>query len=180
MQEYRKEPERRQEQKKELAQKQKGERKQRQEQEQIQIEIRIDERFTQPKIVIWTDRVTEEVSQLLKRLSEEPPRMIAGFREERVELLEEADIIRVYAADGKVYGTTQKGDFQLRLRLYELEERLDKKCFVRISNSEIINLRKVKSFDLSFAGTICVSLANGAVTYASRRYVAKIKQALGI
>ena len=53
-------------------------------------------------------------------------------------------------------------------------------AFVRISNSEIINLKKVKSFDLSFAGTICVTLSNGQTTYVSRRYVSKIKQVLGM
>ena len=42
------------------------------------------------------------------------------------------------------------------------------------------NLKKVKGFDLSFSGTICVTLSNGALTYVSRRYVAKIKQVLGI
>lgn len=68
----------------------------------------------------------------------------------------------------------------MRQRLYELEERLDKGSFVRISNSEIINMKKVKGFDLSFTGTICVSLSNGTTTYVSRRYVAKIKQVLGI
>ena len=62
----------------------------------------------------------------------------------------------------------------------ELEERLAKDRFVRISNSEIINLKQVKGFDLSFAGTICVTLSGGTVTYVSRRYVAKIKQVLGI
>ena len=53
-------------------------------------------------------------------------------------------------------------------------------AFVRISNSEIINLKKVSGFDLSFVGTICVSLSNGTVTYASRRYVSKIKDLLGM
>ena len=33
---------------------------------------------------------------------------------------------------------------------------------------------------MSFTGTICVSLSNGAVTYVSRRYIAKIKQLLGL
>jgi DNA-binding LytR/AlgR family response regulator len=68
----------------------------------------------------------------------------------------------------------------LRLRLYEIEERLDNNNFVRISNSDIINLKKVKGFDLSLAGTICVILSNGTVTYVSRRFVARIKQLLGI
>lgn len=66
------------------------------------------------------------------------------------------------------------------MRLYEAEQRLDSRMFVRISNGEIINLKKVGGFDLSFAGTICVSLSNGTVTYVSRRYVSKIKQLLGL
>ena len=79
-----------------------------------------------------------------------------------------------------MYAVTGDGEYLLRLRLYELEERLDKSSFVRISNSEIINLKKVRNFDLSFSGTICVSLSDGTVTYVSRRFVAKIKQVLGI
>ena len=39
---------------------------------------------------------------------------------------------------------------------------------------------EIKGFDLSFSGTICVTLSNGTVTYVSRRFVAKIKQLLGI
>lgn len=51
---------------------------------------------------------------------------------------------------------------------------------VQNPNSEIINLKKVKSFDLSFAGTVCVEFLNGTVTYVSRRYVPKIKKILGV
>ena len=60
------------------------------------------------------------------------------------------------------------------------ENRLNKEHFIRISNSELINLKKVRNFDLSFVGTICVSLSDDTVSYVSRRYVAKIKQVLGI
>ena len=62
----------------------------------------------------------------------------------------------------------------------EAEERLDNSKFVRISNSEIVNLKKVKSLDLSFVGTICMELSNGTVSYVSRRYVSKIKKVLGL
>jgi len=146
----------------------------------MQIEIKTDSSCTEPKIIILTDRMTDEVTAIVKKLSEESPQMLAGFRENTLEILEQADLIRIYAAAGKVFAMTGGGEYVLRLRLYELEDRLDKRSFVRISNSEIINLKKVKNFDMSFTGTICVTLSNGAVTYVSRRYVAKIKQVLGI
>ena len=146
----------------------------------MKIEIKIDEDCTETKIVVVTSKVTEEVNEIVKRLSSEQPQMIAGFKDEQATMLEPNQIYRVYASDGKVYAEAENGTHLLRLRLYEAEQRLAKCSFVRISNGEIINLKKVKCFDLSFAGTICVSLSNGTVTYVSRRYVAKIKQLLGL
>ena len=146
----------------------------------MKIEIKIDDTATETKVIIVTREVTESVQTLVKRLSEEHPKVIAGFSEDTVRLLEQEEILRIYAADGKVFAVTEKGEFTLRLRLYELEERLDKKRFVRISNSEIVNLGKVRGFDLSFSGTIRVSLSNGTSTYVSRRYVSKIKTTLGL
>ena len=146
----------------------------------MQIEIKIDDTCKEPRIIVLTDRISEEINAIVRRLSEEEPSMIAGFREEYLELIEPSDIIRAYAASGKVSAVTENGEYILRLRLYELEEKLDRSRFIRISNSEIVNLRKARSFDLSIAGTICVSLSNGDVSYVSRRYVSKIKQVLGI
>lgn len=146
----------------------------------MQIEIKIDEKCKEPKIIVMTDKMTDEVNAIIKRLSDEQPQVIAGFGEDVVEVLEPSEIYRVFAESGKVFAETNHGEYALRLRLYEAEQRLDSKTFARISNSDIINLRKVKGFDLSFAGTICVTLSNGTVTYVSRRFVAKIKQLLGI
>lgn len=146
----------------------------------MQIEIKIDDSCKEPKIIVVTKEMTEEINLLLKRLSEDTPQIIAGFSGDAVTILEQEEIINIYAEAGKIIAVTSKGEYNVRLRLYELEERLDKICFVRISNSEIINLRKVKGFDLSFSGTICVKLSNGSSTYVSRRYVSKIKQVLGM
>ncbi len=146
----------------------------------MKIEIKIDEDCTETKIVVVTSKVTEEVNEIVKRLSSEQPQMIAGFKDEQATMLEPNQIYRVYASEGKVYAEAENGTHLLRLRLYEAEQRLVKCSFVRISNGEIINLKKVKGFDLSFVGTICVSLSNGTATYVSRRYVAKIKQLLGL
>lgn len=146
----------------------------------MQVEIKLDSTCAETKVIVVTGKMTEEVQQLVKRLSEETPSLLAGVREENICLLEQPQIIRIYAAAGKVFAVTEDSEYTLRLRLYELEERLAKNSFVRISNSEIINLKKVKGFDLRLVGTICVTLSNGTVTYVSRRYVAKIRKILGI
>ena len=146
----------------------------------MQIEIKNDSNCKEIKIIILTDKMTDEVNEIVKRLSEEAPQIIAGIKDDRLEILDQTNIFRVYSTDKKVFAVTNSGEYIVRMRLYEIEERLDKNNFVRISNSEIINIRKVKNFDLSFTGTICVSLLDGRVTYVSRRYVAKIKLLLGI
>ena len=92
-------------------------------------------------------------------------------------MLEQTEIIRIYAENDRVYAKTKDGSYRLKARLYELEERLNKKMFIRISNSEIINLKEVKKFDLSFSGTICVSMSEkqqrmfqGVTSEKSNRY----------
>lgn len=146
----------------------------------MQVEIKIDSSYTEPKIIIMAASVTEDINNILKKLSEDVPQIISGSKDGKIEVLEQEDLIRIYANAGKVFAVTDKGEYVLRLRLYEMEERLDARWFVRISNSEIINLKKASHFDLSFTGTICVKLSNGTTTYVSRRYVSKIKKILGI
>ena len=146
----------------------------------MQVEIKIDSSCAEPRIVIMTASVTEEVNNLLRKLSEDVPQIISGVRDGKVEVLDQAEMVRIYANAGRVFAVTDKGEYTLRLRLYELEERLDADSFVRISNSEMINLKKVNHFDLGFTGTIGVKLSNGTTTYVSRRYVSKVKKILGI
>lgn len=146
----------------------------------MQIEVKIDAEVSEPKVIIWANRMTDEVNAIIRRLSETEPKIITGFHEDTATILDEKDILKIYAANGRVFAVLPSGEYTLRLRLYEVEERLKQQHFVRISNSEIINLKKVKSFDLSFTGTICVILTDGSKTYASRRYVTKLKGVLGI
>ena len=146
----------------------------------MQVEVKIDENCKDPKIIIVADKMTDEIGALVQSLSTSYPNVIAGFYGDEVRLLEESEIVRIYAANQKVYAQTANREYILRPRLYELEERLNKRLFVRISNSEIVNMKKIVRLDLSMSGTICVELCNRTTAYVSRRYVTKIKQALGI
>ena len=148
----------------------------------MKLNINIDGVAKEPEILITTAHMTEDVNRVVEFVSrlDDSPTILSGIRDDKVELLDYDAIIRIYAEEGKVFARTEQGLYQIRLRLYEVEERLDNGKFVRISNSEIVNLKKVKSLDLSFVGTICMELSNGEVSYVSRRYVSKIKKVLGL
>lgn len=146
----------------------------------MQLEVKIDSSYIEPKVIILTASMTEDVNIILNKLSDQTPQIISGSKDNKIEVIEPENLIRIYASSGKVFAVTHKGEYALRLRLYEIEERLPPHQFVRISNSEIINLKNVNNFDLSFTGTIYVKLANGTITYVSRRYVSKLKKILGI
>ena len=133
----------------------------------MKLNINIDVVAKEPEILITTAHMTEDVNRVVEFVSrlDDSPTILSGIRDDKVELLDYDAIIRIYAEEGKVFARTEQGLYQIRLRLYEVEERLDNGKFVRISNSEIVNLKKVKSLDLSFVGTICMELSNGEVSY---------------
>lgn len=112
----------------------------------MKIEIQIDRELRRAEDRRYDTQVSEEISEILKKLSEDPSEMLAGFRDERASILEPNQIYRVFASGGKVYAEADGGPYLLRMRLYEAEQRLAGRSFVRISNGEIVNLKKVRGF----------------------------------
>lgn len=150
----------------------------------MKIDIRIDEKTLETTIIVQASKIDEEITEIINKLKEIENKNHKGtltcFKDDIVEIIDENKIIRIYSSMQKVMAETSYGTYLIKARLYELEERLDKNNFVRISNSEIINLKRVVNFDLSFSGTICVNLDNKETTFVSRRFVSKIKEVLGI
>lgn len=146
----------------------------------MQVKVDIDPDCKEPIVIIKTNQMTDEITELIEQLHITQQNIIAGFHNDTVELLDVEKIIRFYSLNKKVYAQTDTKKFIVRLRLYELEERLSHQSFVRISHSEIINLKAIQKMDLSYTGTIAVILSNQVTTYVSRRYVSKIKKVLGI
>ena len=87
----------------------------------MQVEIKIDSAYAEPKIIIMTATMTEDVNMIVEKLSKEAPQIISGSKNEKIEVIEQNDLIRVYANAGKVFAVTDKGEYTIRLRLYEME-----------------------------------------------------------
>jgi len=147
----------------------------------MKVEVRIVPEREESALVIEAPALTSQVEDLARRLraAEEGPFLL--WQGERAFPLEPGRLVRFYGQDKGVFAQDDAGEtYAVKLRLYELEERLDPHDFVRVSNSEIVNLRKVTALDLSLSGTIKLTLAGGGVCWVSRRSVKNIKKALGL
>ena len=145
----------------------------------MKIDVTLDPALTELLVKVLAPEESEELAALLSRLKEPGP--LTGFRGAEAVPLEPGEVLRFYGEDKEVRAQTADGVvYTVRLRLYELEERLDRRAFVRVSHSEIVNWKRVAALDLGLTGTIRVTLEGGVVTYVSRRYVKKIKEVLGI
>ena len=146
----------------------------------MDVELRLEPGRKEPKIIILAGEDSPELRRLAEELSGLALGPVAVWKGERALRLPQGDFLRFYA-DGKgVSAQTGEEVYSVRLRLYELEERLDPRRFVRISNSEIINLDWVTAVDLSLTGTIRMTLDGSVQSYVSRRYVKKIKETLNL
>ena len=146
----------------------------------MRVDIIIDESVEETSVKIFAKEYSKEVENLKDLLADRLIDKLVAFREKEVFIFSYNEIIRAYAQDKSVYIKTKNGIFTTRLTIYELDNRLDKNKFIRISRSEIVNLDFVKRLDLSFTGTIAVELTNGDVAYVSRRNLKEFRRALGL
>lgn len=146
----------------------------------MKFELHIDPSLTETIISIHAPSRTAEIDALLGRLADAAGPLL-GFRSDGTAVPLEIDaVLRFYGEDKTVHAQTAEDIFTVRSWLYELEQQLDGHRFVRISHSEIINLKQVTALDLGLTGTIRMTLTRGVTTYVSRRYVKKVKEVLGL
>lgn len=146
----------------------------------MRVEVKLDPNYTETKIEIYTDEITEEITNLVKQLEFKSDNKVIAWKEAKIYILELKQIETIYSNQGKVYIRENNNEYISKSKLYELEEQIKEPSFIRISNSEIINFNKVESLDSSITGTIKINFKSGYITYASRRNIKKIKEYLKI
>ena len=136
-------------------------------------------------IMIDKDREEEVIVYAHKRdrLTEEIERLVqddwVGYSDNAVTKLRVADIYCFTVEDNKIYAVTDNGKWQIKQRLYQIEEQLPD-TFVKINQSCLANIRGIERFDVSFGAALTVIFKNGYRDYVSRRQVKTVKERLGI
>ena len=144
----------------------------------MKVELNIDKKFGETIVTISTNKVNDEIQNLVNYIENKEDYFI-GVLDGKVRLLNTEDIIRIYVEDRKVYVVTVEGRLIVRKKLYEVQNTLTKD-FIKISQSEIANIKYIHSLDLGLRGTIVISYKNSDISYVSRRMLKEFKMKLGL
>ncbi len=137
-------------------------------------QIGIDEK---EMIVIRCRAVTDEVREIAAFIKSRQGRL-TGISEERQYEIAVTDICYIESVDGKTFLYTSRQVYETAYRLYELEELLKARHFLRVSKPMLVNLMKIRSIQPAFNGRFTAVLSSGEKIIISRSYVKALKAAL--
>lgn len=88
------------------------------------------------------------------------------------------DIMYFEAVGELVFGYTAKDVYQVKQRLYEVEQAYAPRRFVRVAKALVVNLLQVESFRPALNGRLYARMRNGEDVIVSRQYAKALKQAI--
>ena len=129
------------------------------------------------EVEIRCHELTEEVREIVAFVKTRQGQL-TGTQEGKQFEIAVTDLLYVEAVDNKVFLYTQKQVYETRQKLYELEELLREKYFLRVSKSLLLNLMKVQSLKPAMNGRMLAVLKGGEEIIITRKYVADLKKAI--
>ena len=128
-------------------------------------------------VLIRCHAVTEEVRDIAAFAKSRSGSLTASADERQYEVAV-TDVCYIESVDGKTFLYTNERVFESAHRLYELEELLKSRHFLRISKSMLVNLMKIQAIQPAFNGRFSAVLRSGEKVIISRNYVKALKAAL--
>ena len=120
-----------------------------------------------------TDGISEIISFVKSRAGQ-----ISADKEGRSVEIPVIDIFYAESVDNRLFIYTADDSYELRLKLYELEEMMKGKHFLRVQKGLLVNLMKIKSIKPALSGRYTALLKNGEEIIISRKYVPNLKAVL--
>lgn len=131
------------------------------------------------EIIIRCRQVDEQLLNMIYALKAGRDKLTVS-KEGKIFQIPPSDIYYFESVDNRVFAYAREDVYDVKGRLYDIEERFRHTDFFRASKSTIINLSKVKNFSPGFNGRFEACLENGEKLLISRQYTAGLKEKLGL
>ncbi len=145
----------------------------------MKIEIDIDDKYSDTTVIIKAPRFSREVEKTVA-LMRMIDMQIGVKKDDETYLLDIDKILYIEGVDRKTFVYTEEDTYESELKLYEIEQELLEREFLRISKQSIVNIRKIKSLKADINRKIRISLVNGEQIVVSRMYSDELRRKLGL
>lgn len=145
----------------------------------MKVTVEEDYGSNEVEVIIRCARLDGQVVRLVELLRLSDDRLI-GVKDHETHILDAGQVLYIDTADRATFIYTADGVYETPLRLYELEERLTPREFMRVSKSMIINFDQVRALQPDLGGRMRLTMSNGEIVVANRQYVSAIKAKLGL
>lgn len=117
------------------------------------------------------------LAEKIKELCENDGLEMLGKKDRTTYRINLPEVVCFVSENNKVFAVTDRERYEVDKRLYELEAECPD-SFIKINQSCIANISKIKSFDARISGTLLVNFKNGYCDYVSRRQLKNVKERL--
>jgi DNA-binding LytR/AlgR family response regulator len=136
--------------------------------------------LTETEVEVRYRERTREIDNIVQAIGQSSD-TVTGIKENGdTELIYITDILYFEAVDRDVFAYKAHGVYRIRKTLYELEEELQDRYFIRISKSSLVNIKSVRSVAPEDSRRVKLLLTNGEYLVVSRKYVNGFKTAIGM
>lgn len=129
------------------------------------------------QLEIRCHEVTEQIREIVTFVKSRQGQLTGVIEEKQYEI-PVVDIHYIEAVDNKVFLYSLKKVYETKQKLYELEEVLREKHFLRVSKSLLLNIMKIKAIKPALNGRFIAILQSGEEIIISRKYVPEFKKVL--
>ena len=129
------------------------------------------------RILICCREITEEVREIAAFIRSRQG-SLSGVQDEKQYEIPISELYYIESVDGKTFLYTKAQVYETSYRIYELENLLRARHFLRVSKSMLLNLMKVQSIRPALNGRLTAVLQSGEEVIISRSYVKDLKSAL--
>ena len=143
------------------------------------MKVNIVEQAKDLQVIIECKQKDEQVTRLKAHIELFDNKLQAKCDDEMC-FVNTADVLFFESVDNRMFLYTESNVMEIKHRLYELEQILSGKDFIRISKSQIVNINKISTLKPEINRTILATMCNGEKLYISRSYVKAFRSLLSI
>jgi len=134
--------------------------------------------INEPELLeIRCHKISDEVNEIISFVKSRQG-VLNGIIDGEIYEVAVPDVYYIESVDDRAFIYTADKNYEVNLRIYEMEEMLAKSSFIRIQKGMLLNLMKVKSIKPGLSGRYVALLKNNEEVIISRKYFPDFKKTL--